>query len=779
MASVSLNIGLKALLTAQSSLDTVGHNVSNANTPGYSRQHLAISASPAIHVRGLLLGNGVDANVVLRTADDLLTRRLVLQTSSIQQLEARVAGMAHVESLLAEPGEGGLNAMMEDLFASLSSLAASPDDGVLRTGVVQSAQSLAGRFHELAGGLATARADAARQIEVQVERVNALTERIAALNHEIAGFEAVNGPANDLRDGRDAALRELGGLLQIAYHEDAQGFVTVQASGAVLVGTSGARKLASALKADGVVDLTVAGHARPLEVRGGTLGGLVQLRRDFVPALRERFDVLARNLILELNRAHSTGIPASGAFRALTGEHAIEDTDGDGDRTDELLASAGLPFEVREGALQLNVADDETGELVSTRIAIDPATTTVGDLLDAIDAAAHVSASLDSSGRIQIAADVGHRFDFSRRVNPRPDALGTLGGAAATLGAGTDGPYALAHGQTLSVAAPGGPVTVTFDAADFEDIGQASAGEIAAAMNADPALNAAGMRAVVAGGRVFLQSLATGSSATFTVTGGTAASALGWTPGTSATGQTHTVDVRVTGVHEGDTDARYTLVPLSDGTIGTTAGLQIAVFDASGGQVATLDVGEGYEPGTELRLPNGLSVAFGLGTVSATNHERATIDAVADSDTSDVLVALGLNGFLSGRDASDIALRRDLELDPDLVASSMTGAEGDNTILNDMLAAQRRSVENLGDRTLGEFYGDVVGGVGFDIETARSAAEVEQYLHDSLEQRRQEIAGVNVDEELVNMIRFQQSYGAAAQFIQLVNRTQDDLLAIL
>ena len=55
MASVSLNIGLKALLTAQSALDTVGHNVSNANTPGYSRQSLQVSASPSILVRGIAI----------------------------------------------------------------------------------------------------------------------------------------------------------------------------------------------------------------------------------------------------------------------------------------------------------------------------------------------------------------------------------------------------------------------------------------------------------------------------------------------------------------------------------------------------------------------------------------------------------------------------------------------------------------------------------------------------------------------------------------------------
>lgn len=99
--------------------------------------------------------------------------------------------------------------------------------------------------------------------------------------------------------------------------------------------------------------------------------------------------------------------------------------------------------------------------------------------------------------------------------------------------------------------------------------------------------------------------------------------------------------------------------------------------------------------------------------------------------------------------------------------------------MNELLATQRAALSSLGDKNLGEYYGDIVGGVGFDIDVTKNAQEVEQFLYDSLNERRQEVAGVNVDEELVNMITFQQSYGAAAQFIQTVNRVQDDLLSIL
>ena len=64
MSSLGLNIGLKSLLTAQAHLETIGHNVSNATTPGYSRQSLQTSASSPLRLRGLLQGTGVQGDVI-------------------------------------------------------------------------------------------------------------------------------------------------------------------------------------------------------------------------------------------------------------------------------------------------------------------------------------------------------------------------------------------------------------------------------------------------------------------------------------------------------------------------------------------------------------------------------------------------------------------------------------------------------------------------------------------------------------------------------------------
>ena len=779
MTSIDLQIGLKALLSSQAGLDTVGHNISNAATPGYSRQTLHLSTSAAQVLRGLSIGTGVDADMILRTADQLLHQRIVAQNGSIAQLDTRLAGMSQVEALFGEPSDNGLQSKMQALFASFSSLASDPGDSVLRTSVVESSAGLATRFQELAQNLATTKHDTAMQVGGEITKANDLAQHLVALNRDISSFEATGAPANDLRDQRDEALKSLGAQLDISYHEGSNGVITVTSGGALLVGSNHAYALSSQVAPDGKVTIALEGHEGALAVKGGAIGGLVQTSQSFVRGLSDKLNALAHNMILELDRAHSTGMPSSGSFQKLTGANAVQDQNGYGTLDDELLARAGLPFDVRKGSLYVNTIDRTSGALSTTRIDIDPATTTVGDLIDALNAIPHVGASLDSGGRLQIEAAQGFGFDFSRRINAAPDVQGTFGGKAASLGAANAGPYALADGDTLAIAGPSGSIAITLHNSNFQDISAATSDELAAAINADPSTAIGGMRALSIGGRVVLQSLAQGSSTSFTLTGGSALGALGWSAGTSVSGQNDSVDVKVTGSFDGKSNELYSFVANNDGTVGATSGLKVDVFNAHGDKLTTLDVGAGYTPGTPLALGNGLSVSFGLGQLSATDHDACALHALADSDTSDALVALGVNSLFTGKDASDIALNKDIAADPTQLATSSSGASGDNTAIKDLSKAQDASVQGLGGATLGSFYGDVVGGIGFAIDSAQSAHDVESFLMDSLTQRREATSGVNVDEELTHMIQFQQSFGAAAQYIQVVNTTNNELLHLI
>ena len=785
MAGIGVNTGLKALLSARYMLDTIGHNIANANTPGYSRQRVQLGSSLPVQLGGLLIGSGVDAGQVQRSVDELLGRRIQGQQALLGSLSTQRGGLASFEALFAEPGENGLGQLLDGFFSAASQLSTAPSDSILRTNVVQSTQSLAARFRDLSSALAAASGDALADITSRVDEVNELAGEIVELNLRIGDTESAGTPANDLRDRRDVALGRLSELVDTTVVDGPNGSVRVLVSGNTLVGTARANEMTVTSDPSGKTAIKIQGSNGLVPVRSGEIGGLLRLGGELAPAYRERLDRLAHGLILEANRVHTTGIPGSGSFHTLTGSARLEDFDQDGRLSDELLSNAGLPFEVVSGSLYVNVVEESSGELTKHRVDLSQTHTTVQDFVDALNDIPHLSAAVDSSGRLRLGADTGFAFDFSRRLDATPDADGTFGGTRASLGTGASGPFALADGDTLqlTVESGGAPVALamTFSAADFAEISSATAEEIAAVVNDDPAMRANGMVASAVDGRLFLQTQSGGSNASFTLNGGTAIGALGWNGVLDAavTGQDNGVDVRISGNYAGEADERFVFRPLSDGTVGTTDGLQVEVLDRAGNHVTTLDVGAGYVPGTSLEVADGVQVTFGLGELSATHGDLFTLDAVVDSDTTDVLVALGLNTLFTGSNAGDIEVRAEFEEDPDALAFSLSGELGDGVLLLDLLDVERQSAQGLDGATVGRFWGDLVGDVGFEAAMADGALSSGEAVLDSLVQRQASISGVNVDEELVDLVAYEQSFAAAAQYLSVVNQLGEEILNLL
>jgi flagellar hook-associated protein FlgK len=789
MGVVGYTTGLKALLSTRLALDTIGNNVANASTPGYSRQRVALSSALPVSVRGLLVGTGVDALDVRRVVDELLQRRIADQRSIGGRLQARFDSLGEIETYFNEPTESGLGSLMDGYFAQLAALSATPDDPIPRVGVVQAGLEMTGQFREIEARLAGMGTDLTRGLEMRVDEANALADRIALLNVEINAIELGSSQANGLRDERDLAVEELAELIDVEVHESSTGAVRVIAGGAELVSADRSHHLAVSETGGGAVTLTVEGVAGSLDARGGRIGGLIEQIEEFVPRLRAELDELARTLILGVNRLHSTGIPGSGPFHALTGDHAVQDLDQDGKLDDELLSKAGLPFGVSSGTLHVSITDEASGAITVHEIQISASHTTVGDFVDALNAVPHLSAELDAVGRVRIAAGTGYAFDFSSRLDPNPDDAGTFGGGAATLGSAGQEPFDLADGDTLLVSVGGAaaPASITFQAAQFADIDAASAEEVAAAINAEPSTGAAGLVARAVDGQLFLQTAASGAPPSaagvpvLTLDGGSAVGAFGWAGhvGLAIAGNTVAVEVAVSGAYTGSENGKLFFRPNGDGVVGTTPGLGVDVFDAAGQKLTTLAIGEGYVPGTELDVGNGVKLSFGAGTLSAANFQSFALETLADSDTSDVLVALGINSFLTGSGAADVGVREDIEDDPSLIAAGLSDAAGDNANLLKLMELQDVPLDALGGKSVGQYYGTMVGSLGLETSAVGAGLEASESLATSLELRREQVSGVNVDEELVDLMRFEQSYQAAVRFVSVVNEVQAELLQLI
>jgi flagellar hook-associated protein 1 FlgK len=662
MSNVALNLGIESLIAAQTALDTVGHNLANANTPGYSRQNVLLVTAPAVRMGNQMVGQGVRADKVVSVRDLLVDQRILVQRSAIGRLGTASNGLADVESLFGELGDGSLSSTLSGFFAGISALSANPGDATLRSDALRAATELADRFKSLTSGLQKLRGDAISQIGAQVTQVNTLTNQIVTLNHAIGAAEVDGSQANDLRDARDETLRSLSDLIDVTVVERPNGTIDVSSQGQILVAGTVRFEVTSTTSEKSGAVLQVKGSDQKLEPHGGTIAGLLAQVRDVIPEHMQALDSLARTLVHQVNKAHSTGVPLAGPFQSLQASNALHDTNGDGSFEDELISQAGLPYPIQDGALVVNVTNRATGDVNTVRIPVDASTTTVGDLAQALRAIPGMDASISDDGYLSVRAAHGFGFDFSAKSFPTSGVLGTS-------------------------------------------------------------------------------------------------------------------NVAITGKYDLESPADLTFKPRIAGDVGSTPNLYVDVFDAAGSKVATVDVGAGYVPGSELDLGNGLKASFSLGSIGTS--DTFDLHGVVDGDSSDVLAAFGLNSLFTGTSASDIGVSSAIQNDPTQLAAGATGPGGDGDALAGILAVGATSLDALGQATPGEFVGTLATNLGAEKSAADNALGTEQALHDGLVAQRDARSGVNTDEEMVNMLRFQQAYRASAQYLQVVNSLDDALLNIL
>ena len=783
-----MGTGLRGLTAARLAMQVIGQNVSNVNTPGYSRQRVLLAASlPQPTSRGLLVGSGVDALGVQRILDERLDTRIRSHSALFGRTTVQYQRLDEVERMLGEPGEFGISSRLSGFFGAVGKLRADAGSRALRGGVIQSASSLTDSFQQLGSRLGKLGEDTLDEVQGYTKTINAIAEEVASINKQIISLEASGHEANDLRDQRDQALSEIAELIDIKVLDRATGSVDVIAGDFLLVSGARASKLDAAFGTDGKPEVRIAGSTTKVQVRDGKIAGLLDAENASISGLNTKLDRLARNLILEVNRIHSTGMARGGPFTTLVADTAIVDGDGDGQYSDELLSAGGLPFEIQNGELWVAVTELSSGDVERTKVTIDPASTTLGELATEISKISNLNASVDPNGRLRLSSSDGFGFDFSQRLDSAPNTKGTFGGKSATLGASSGEPWNFANlPATFQIAVDGGAnSTITLQASDFQNPTDVDAQELTAVLNGKFNAASLGARAVVVGDRIALQSGSTGTTSSLRITDGTntPAATIGLPVGVTATGQANGVAVAVSGSYNGKDNGHYRFVAEGNGQIGVTQGLTIGVFDQDGAKVATLEVGQGYSPGDKLQVGQGIEVAFGPGNISSTAGEQFALDTIHDSDTSDILVALGLNAFFTGSGASDIAVSDRILNDADQLAAGLSlignkASVGDADNLIRMEGLRDMSLTELDSATLESFWLETASEVGFETKKARSLLQSEERLHQFLEAQREAVSGVDIDEEMVDLVRYQQAYQAASRFISVMSDMADTLISL-
>ncbi len=312
-----INTATLGLTAQQIALDTIGHNISNASTTGYSRQATNLVTTPAQTIYAgagaVTLGTGVSVASITRARDSFIDQQYWQQSADKGYWQNQSDVLGKVEDVFHDTSTTGIQATLNKFWTSLQTLAADPNDSGARTNVRENANSFVELLQQDASTLQATANDLTSQISTQVTTINSLSKQIAALNKQIVTQEAGGvQPANDLRDQRDNLVDQLSAIGMVDVSEDSSGNYQVSMENAVLVNGQKSYDLAVQKSYDTVGGYTTSNVVttdvppQVLNFKSGLMGSLLQ-SRDQIKGYLGNLDKMAQYLLQDYNTQQKAG----------------------------------------------------------------------------------------------------------------------------------------------------------------------------------------------------------------------------------------------------------------------------------------------------------------------------------------------------------------------------------------------------------------------------------------------------------------------------------------
>ncbi len=239
---LGLETSKRGILTQRVALNTLGHNISNASTEGYSRQRVNMTSSIPMEALGLQrsntpgqLGTGVEYSHIERVRDSYLDLQYRRENQSLAMWTTHESAIHSIEALINEPSGNGLSSVMDKFWNSLEVLNRDPGLLSARIDVVGSAVNMVDTMKGIGTGLDSIEFDVANNIDKKVSQANILIEGIAELNVLIRRTEAFGDNANDYRDQRDLMIDKLSTIVDVQVAETPAGDFSITAAGVNVV----------------------------------------------------------------------------------------------------------------------------------------------------------------------------------------------------------------------------------------------------------------------------------------------------------------------------------------------------------------------------------------------------------------------------------------------------------------------------------------------------------------------------------------------------------------
>ncbi|OXS55988.1 flagellar hook-associated protein FlgK [Cohnella sp. CIP 111063] len=284
----------RSLFTQQAALQTTGHNVANANTTGYSRQVVNMTASRPMEAIGMSssttpgqLGTGVEFSSITRIREGFLDSQFRNENKTHGSWSIQADTLQKLETIVNEPSDTGLRAVLDNFWKSWHDLSENPEDITARKLVRETAKAVTDAFNQTARQLDELSADITENIGVKANQINTALETISSLNLQIRKIEGLGDNANDLRDQRDLLMDELSKVVNVTSVETNDGNYQVMMGGAVLVDNGEY----TPVTAEGLLASFAGG-----DLNGGEVHGMIISRDQYVANYQQQLNTLVNGL---------------------------------------------------------------------------------------------------------------------------------------------------------------------------------------------------------------------------------------------------------------------------------------------------------------------------------------------------------------------------------------------------------------------------------------------------------------------------------------------------
>ncbi|MCD6073315.1 MAG: flgK [Rhodospirillales bacterium] len=807
---IALQNAISGLQTSKQSLQVISNNIANVNTPGYTRK---IVEQTARVIEGQ--GYGVEISRIKRSVDEGVLRQLRTESGGVERLTIKEAFLRQVNSLFGKPEDNdSIVHEIADLGAQFDSLAISPETESNQYLTVKAASDITLKLKNMSDQIQRLRSDANLTLKSQIDEFNEKMDLLVSLNSQIIEFTASNISASELEDQRDQALDRMSELMDIKYFEKGDGSLTVFTAGGQTLVDGQAQHLTynrpsglvptleytptdavnyiipgqTGYPVGGIPGIFVGEQIKNQDITSsigsGSIRGLIDMRDNELPSLQAQIDELAEKLKDAINTVHNTG----------TGFPPVVGMTGDRYVTANMALSPATNDDNASGIVRIAVVN-EAGALQNDTVFDLSDYDTVGQLVTAINAMTNVTASINSTGRLVIAAENNNRLAINEMTSSI-NAAGDLGKGFSDF-FGLNNFYQsnqnfsqyrsdLVSSASGSAATTGGTLQFTMGAAtaSVNYASGASLNGIATAINAVAALSTtAGITAqVIADGAGFRLQVTDAQGDEFTMVETAGGSLLeDLNPRADYRGISNRMSVREDiaansfYVSRGALQSNTFTSPFANNIASTTAFL-----DAGASTVTT-------DGSLDFTLANGQTTSI---TYAVATESLQDIVTKINSDT--ILSAAGITAEIvtttvpGTPPTSQYSLKiSDSQSDNfwieddtgDLGVVTDQGASvGDGSVAAAIAAAFNESNTFLAsparggglartDATFTDYGASILSFNAAQTDAIARENTFRQNLTAELFNKNSSISGVNMDEELANLIIYEQAYLAASRMI--------------